>query len=64
MVEKGEGYQRLRQAFAILLSQYGDAAYLASRVRRRRDVHRDHKGDPNGRDPLVPVNAGASSARR
>ncbi len=56
VIDKGEGYSRLRQAFALLLEQYGDAAYLASRYVGGVYVNRDHKGDPNGRDPLVPVN--------
>ena len=56
VIEKGEGYSRLRQAFQILLYQYGDAAYLASRYVGGVNVNRDFKGDPNGRDPMVPVN--------
>ncbi|HET6573704.1 MAG TPA: zinc-dependent metalloprotease [Fimbriiglobus sp.] len=55
VVEKGEGYSRLRQAFTLLLGQYGDAAYLASRYVGGVKVNRDFKGDPNGRDPMVPV---------
>jgi hypothetical protein len=56
-VEKGEGYQRLRTAFTLMLYQYGDAAYLAAKHVGGLHVHRDHKGDPNGRDPIVPVAA-------
>lgn len=56
-VDKGEGYQRLRQAFSILLHQYGDAAYLVSSHVGGEYIHRDHRGDPNGRDPFVPVPA-------
>lgn len=54
-VEKGEGYQRLRQAFNMLLGQYGDGAHLISRFVAGEHMHRDHKADPDGRDPLVPV---------
>jgi hypothetical protein len=55
VVEEGEGYQRARVAFGILLSQYGDGAYLVSKYVGGEHVHRDHRGDPKGRDPLVPV---------
>jgi hypothetical protein len=54
-VDKGESYARLRIAFSMLLYQYGDAAYLASQYVGGAAVYRDHKGDPDGRDPLVPV---------
>jgi hypothetical protein len=57
VVEKGEGYQRARYAFSILLNQYGDAAYLAAAFVGAEHAHRDHRGDPSGRDPLVPVPA-------
>ena len=57
VIDKGEGYARLRPAFQTLLRQYGNAAYLASRQVGGVAVHRDHKGDPNGRDPLVPAKA-------
>src|SRR5262249_3644370 len=55
VVDKGEGYQRVRQAFSILLGQFGNAAYLVSTFLGVRYVHRDHRGDPDGRDPFVPV---------
>jgi hypothetical protein len=55
VVDKGEGYQRVRQAFTMLTGQYGDAAYLISRYVGGEYMHRDHRGDPDGRDPFVPV---------
>jgi hypothetical protein len=55
VVDKGEGYQRARLAFEILLSQYGDGAYLVSRYVGGEYANRDHRDDPKGRDPLVPV---------
>ena len=55
VVEKGEGYQRARMAFTMLLWQYGDAAYLTSQFVGGEYYHRDHRGDPSARDPLVPV---------
>jgi hypothetical protein len=57
VVEKGEGYQRARQAFGIMLSQYGDAAFLVAKHVGGEFIHRDHKGDENARDPFVPVKA-------
>jgi hypothetical protein len=56
-VDKGEGYQRLRTAFNLVLRQYGDGAYLISRQIGGEYMHRDHKDDPGGRDPFVPVKA-------
>jgi hypothetical protein len=55
VVDKGEGYQRVRHAFTMLLGQYGDAAYLITRFVGGEYMHRDHRGDPSGRDPFVPV---------
>lgn len=57
VVENGEGYQRTRVAFTRLLQQYGDGAFLASGFVGGEFVYRDHKGDPKGRDPFVPVAA-------
>ncbi len=58
VVDSGEGYQRARQAFALLLRQYGDGAFLTAKFVGGEIVNRDHKGDPNGRDPQVPVKPG------
>jgi hypothetical protein len=55
VVDKGEGYQRVRQAFGMLLGQYADAAELMTRYVGGEYMHRDHRGDPSGRDPFVPV---------
>lgn len=57
IVEKGEGYQRARLAFSMLLRQYGNAADLLSQHVGGVLTHRDHRGDPNARDPFVPVKA-------
>jgi hypothetical protein len=57
VVDKGESYQRVRQAFSMLLGQYGNGAYLVSQFVGGEHAHRDHRGDPKGRDPLVPVKA-------
>jgi hypothetical protein len=55
IVDKGEGYQRARVALSLVLRQFGDAAHLTSQYIGGEYAHRDHKDDPNGRDPLVPV---------
>jgi len=55
-IDGGEGYQRVRSAFSVLLNQYGNAAALAANFVGGEYMHRDHKGDPEGRDPFVPVN--------
>lgn len=57
VVEDGEGYQRTRVAFNLLLSQYGDGAYLTSKYIGGEHAYRDHRGDAKARDPLVPVTA-------
>ncbi|MBI2823986.1 MAG: zinc-dependent metalloprotease [Planctomycetia bacterium] len=51
----GDGYERARQAFGILLGNYGRAVFFASRLVGGVSVNRDHKGDPNGRPPFVVV---------
>jgi hypothetical protein len=55
--DKGEGYQRTRQAFSVLLQEYGNGAELVARFVGGVSMHRDHAGDPNGRDPIQPVSA-------
>jgi hypothetical protein len=57
VVEKGEGYQRARQAFDILLMQYGNGAYLVANHIGGEHMHRDHRDDPGARDPFIPVRA-------
>ena len=39
----------------MLLQQYGNGAHLVANFVGGEYMHRDHRGDPNGRDPLVPV---------
>ena len=57
VTEKGEGYQRARAAFTVLLRQYGNAAFIASKYVGGTAMNRDHKADPNARDPFVPTPA-------
>lgn len=53
----GEGYQRVRRAFGVLLGNYGQSMWFASRYVGGVHVNRDHKGDPDGRPPFVVVDA-------
>jgi len=55
VTEKGEGYQRARVAFGVLLRQYGNAAFIASKFIGGTSMNRDHKDDANARDPFVPT---------
>jgi hypothetical protein len=55
VVDKGEGYQRARVAFSLLMAQFGNGAYLISKYVGGEHAYRDHREDPKGRDPLVPV---------
>ncbi|HET6879188.1 MAG TPA: zinc-dependent metalloprotease [Pirellulales bacterium] len=54
----GDGYQRARQAFGVLLGNYGQAMFFASRQVGGILVNRDHKSDPNARAPFVIVPVG------
>jgi hypothetical protein len=57
VVDKGEGYQRARLAFNILLGQFGNGAYLTAQFIGGEYMNRDHRDDPGARDPFVPVKA-------
>jgi hypothetical protein len=56
-LKKGQSYRRLRYAFGSVLFEYSTASKLASRFIGGVRIYRDHVGDPNARDPLVPVSA-------
>ncbi|MBX3438426.1 MAG: zinc-dependent metalloprotease [Planctomycetaceae bacterium] len=58
-VSEGEGYQRARQAFGLLLSEYWRTALFASRLPGGVIVNRDHKGDEKSRPPFQIVDAKA-----
>ncbi len=51
-VDDGDGYQRARQAFGLLFSEYWRSALFAARFPGGVYVHRDHKGDKGGRPPF------------
>ncbi|MBY0230732.1 MAG: zinc-dependent metalloprotease, partial [Gemmataceae bacterium] len=53
--KEGEGYQKTRQAFATLLREYGNAAFLIGKFVGGVRMHRDHAGDPQGREPFVVI---------
>lgn len=56
-VGDGDGYQRARQAFGMLLGEYWRTLSFVARYPGGIYVHRDHKGDANGRAPFQPVEA-------
>ena len=45
VVRDGESWARLRRAFSVRLSQFGNAAYVAAAQHWRRARARDFKGD-------------------
>jgi hypothetical protein len=56
VVRDGESYMRVRDAFTVLMNQWGNAAHLVSAHVGGQSVSRDHKGK-GARDPVVPVPA-------
>ncbi len=54
-VENGDGYQRLRQAFGMMLNEHFRTASFVGRLPGGVYVHRDHKGDNNARVPFKVV---------
>ncbi len=55
VVKEGESFARNRRAFQILLNQYANGAALIAAYVGGQSVHRDHKGDKDARDPVVPI---------
>lgn len=55
VVRDGESWARLRRAFSVLVSQYGNAAYTASSYVGGQSISRDAKGSEEGKDPITPV---------
>jgi hypothetical protein len=57
MTKEGEGYQRARRAFGVLLARHGEVMFSAARYIGGLYVSRSHKGDANAPKPLelVPV---------
>jgi hypothetical protein len=57
MTTKDRGYERVRQAFGVLLSAHGQAMYTAARLVGGLHTSRSHKGDPNALPPFRVVEA-------
>jgi hypothetical protein len=57
VTKEGEGYEKARRAFNVLLSRYGTAMYMAARNVGGVSVSRSHRGDPNASPPLAVVSA-------
>jgi len=55
VVEDGEGYQRVRSAFNMLMGEVSQATYLTTQYIGGEYTARDHKGDPNARPPMQPI---------
>jgi hypothetical protein len=56
-VKKGDSYSKARAAFDVLLSDYERTCGYATRFLGGNYLNRDHKGDPNERPPIQPVEA-------
>ncbi len=56
IVRDGDSFTRVRDAFSMLLNQWGNASYLVAAQIGGQAVVRDHKGK-GARDPVVPVGA-------
>jgi hypothetical protein len=55
VVAKGEGWQRARSAFSVLLGELGHATELSAGYVGGEYTCRDHRDDPNGRPPMKPI---------
>jgi hypothetical protein len=58
MVKEGDGFEKARQTFGVLLAQYGQAVYFASRNVGGVYISRSHKGDKDAAPPFKVVDAG------
>lgn len=55
VVAEGEGWQRARSAFSMLMGELGSAAYLSAQYVGGEYTSRDHRGDPEARAPMAPI---------
>jgi hypothetical protein len=55
VVEEGEGWQRARTAFSMLMGELGYAAYVSAQYVGGEYTARDHRGDPEARPPMKPI---------
>lgn len=56
-VKPGQGYQRARETFDMLLYEQARVSRMAARFVGGHVISRDHRGDPKARPPVVPVEA-------
>lgn len=56
-VEDGQSWHHLRRGYEQLLGEHLGSLRIASRFVGGVHVHRERKGDPDARDPMVPVDA-------
>jgi hypothetical protein len=61
-VDKGEGYNRLRRAMDMQFFEARFAGRLAVRFVGGEELHRDHRGDPDARPPVLPIPAAKQRA--
>ncbi|MBS0207677.1 MAG: zinc-dependent metalloprotease [Planctomycetes bacterium] len=52
VTKDGDGYQRARQAFGVLLSNYGQATFFTARLVGGLSISRSHKGDAKAPAPV------------
>jgi Met-zincin/Domain of unknown function (DUF5117)/Domain of unknown function (DUF5118) len=57
VVAEGQSYADARRAVDMLLYDHQSAALTAARFVGGIHINRDHRGDPDGRQPVVPVSA-------
>ena len=55
VVAKGEGWQRARRAFSVLIGELFEATWLSLNYIGGEYTCRDHREDPNARPPMKPI---------
>ena len=55
VVKDGESYARTKTAFSYLIRQYGNAADLVASYVGGQSISRNHKGDKDAVDPIMPI---------
>jgi hypothetical protein len=56
-IKDGESFSRLRRAFRWLVNERARVGYYVARFVGGQHIYRDHKGDPDARPPIMPVDA-------
>jgi hypothetical protein len=57
LIKPGEGFQDVRKGYMALMYEKAHGGILAARFVGGQYCNRDHKGDPNGREPIITVPA-------